>query len=314
MQLRVDRGSLSVQNGFTHYPQQRETWRFFPGDWRLPSRIVVLDVDGSLSFDALSWLATHDVPLVNINWRGEVVNVISASGQIEIPERVKSQVMARNKDGGFGISLRLIKEKITNSVATLQHVFPKSAAIDFAVDKLEAELALLKRNPPSSVSQLMGVEGRVGYAYFNAWRTLPIKWKGIDRHPIPDDWHQVGRRSSKLGNKFHPNRNATHPVNAMLNYGYGILESRVRMQVIAAGLDPTTGYLHGKARGKHGLVYDLMEPLRPIVDRIVLNFVQAYTFQRADFALRADGGCRLNPQMVRQLVKVVLRGLELSDR
>jgi CRISP-associated protein Cas1 len=73
VRLRVERGSLLVQNGFTHYPQRQETWRFFPGDWRLPSQIVVLDVDGVLSFDALSWLSTHDVPLVQVNWRGEVV-------------------------------------------------------------------------------------------------------------------------------------------------------------------------------------------------------------------------------------------------
>ena len=62
--LRIDRGSLLVQNGFTHYPQRQETWRFFAGDWRLPSRIVVLDVDGGLTFDAISWLSAS-------NGRGE---------------------------------------------------------------------------------------------------------------------------------------------------------------------------------------------------------------------------------------------------
>src|SRR6185437_3342620 len=71
VKLRIDRGTLLVQNGFTHYPQKRETWRFFSGDWRLPSRIIVLDVDGSLSFDAVTWLAERDIPLVHINWKGE---------------------------------------------------------------------------------------------------------------------------------------------------------------------------------------------------------------------------------------------------
>src|ERR1039457_5237117 len=52
--LRVEKGSLLVRDGFTHYPQQQEMWRFFPGDWRLPSRIVVVDVDGGLSFAALN--------------------------------------------------------------------------------------------------------------------------------------------------------------------------------------------------------------------------------------------------------------------
>src|SRR5262249_13777235 len=34
VQLRLDRGTLFVRNGFTHYPQTREEWRLFPGDWR----------------------------------------------------------------------------------------------------------------------------------------------------------------------------------------------------------------------------------------------------------------------------------------
>jgi CRISPR-associated endonuclease Cas1 len=310
VKLRVERGTLYVQNGFTHYPQRQETWRFFPGDWRLPSRIVVLDVDGGLSFDALSWLSTHDVPLVQVNWRGDVVNVVSSRPEVTISDHVKLQIATQREDGGRRIALRLIKEKVANSIDTLRQAFPRSAAIDMAIEKLAAELTLLKRRPPDRVDQLMGVEGRVGYAYFNAWRTCSLKWKGTDRHPIPDDWHQIGRRSSKLGTQSHPNRNATHPVNSMLNYAYGILESQVRMQVAAAGLDPTIGIFHGKARGQHGLVYDLMEPQRPIVDRTVLKFVQAHTFHAADFSITSDGVCRLNPEMAKGVAKLVAKDLE----
>lgn len=151
----------------------------------------------------------------------------------------------------------------------------------------------------------MGVEGRVGYAYFNACRTCHISWKGTDRYPIPDDWHQIGRRSSKLGSTSHPNRFATQPVSAILNYAYGILESQVRMQVVAAGLDPTIGILHGNARGQPGLVFDLMEPLRPIVDRKILEFVQSRTFHAADFTLADNGNCRLNPELARNVVRTV---------
>ena len=303
--LRVEKVSLLVRDGFTHYPQQRETWRFFPGDWRLPSRIVVVDVDGGISFAALAWLSEHNIPLIQINWRGEIINVVSENLEKLISERFKSQLIARNSDGGLKIALKLISQKISNSIDTLCNAFPKSGNVDLAIKKLENEFNLLKRNPPQAVSQLMGVEGRVGYAYFDAWRTCQIKWKGTDRHPIPDDWHQIGRRSSKLGSTSHPNRFATHPINAMLNYAYGILESQVRMQVVAAGLDPTIGILHGNARGQHGLVYDLMEPLRPIVDRKVLEFVQSRTFYPADFTLANNGICRLNPELARNVVRAV---------
>jgi hypothetical protein len=35
--LRVEGGALTIQNGFTHYPQQREIIRYFRGDVALPS-------------------------------------------------------------------------------------------------------------------------------------------------------------------------------------------------------------------------------------------------------------------------------------
>ncbi len=94
----------------------------------------------------------------------------------------------------------------------------------------------------------------------------------------------------------------------MLNYAYGVLESQVRMQVRAAGLDPTIGILHGNARGQHGLVYDLMERLRPIVDRKVLEFVQSRIFHPADFTLSNNGMCRLNPELARSCFPHVSAG------
>jgi CRISPR-associated protein Cas1 len=102
---------------------------------------------------------------------------------------------------------------------------------------------------------------------------------------------------------LHSTRNAIHPINAMLNYAYGVLESHVSMQVVLVGLDPAVGILHGSARGQHGLMFDLMEPLRPIVDRKVLKSVQSRTFHSADFTLSNTGLCRLNLELARNLVR-----------
>jgi CRISPR-associated protein Cas1 len=100
-------------------------------------------------------------------------------------------------------------------------------------------------------------------------------------------------------------------VDAILNYAYAALESQVRIQIVSAGYDPTIGFLHtGRVgRRRHGFVLDLMEPLRPIVDRKVLEFVQAHTFHRADFTIRFDGVCRLNPEMGRQVVRAIASNL-----
>jgi CRISP-associated protein Cas1 len=305
VRLCVDHGTLWVRNGFTHYPQQREEWRFFSGDWRLPSRIVLLDGNGGITFDALSWLSNREIPLVQINWRGEVTNVIGLSFKTSDSMLAKSQLAARTNGRGLQVAKQLLMEKIANSVSTLRHALPRSGAVDAAVDKLKNDLELVKRHPPANLSRLMGVEGRVGYAYFNAWRVVPIRWKGIDLHPVPEDWHRIERRGSKVATLAHPNRNATHPVNSMLNYAYAILENQVRMQVLAAGLDPAIGFLHGSYSGKQGLVYDLMEPLRPVVDRKLLEFVQRQTFAAGDFTLASTGVCRLNPQLARNVVRAI---------
>ncbi len=76
---------------------------------------------------------------------------------------------------------------------------------------------------------------------------------------------------------------------------YGVLENEVRVHVVGTGLDPTIGCLHGNYKDKHALVFDLMEPLRPVVDRRILEFVQQTAFMSADFTLSSDGICRLNP-------------------
>jgi CRISPR/Cas system-associated endonuclease Cas1 len=51
------------------------------------------------------------------------------------------------------------------------------------------------------------------------------------------------------------------------------------------------------------LVFDLLEPLRPIADRKVLDLVQSHTFHPADFTIRSDGVCRLNPEMTEHVLR-----------
>jgi CRISP-associated protein Cas1 len=51
--------------------------------------------------------------------------------------------------------------------------------------------------------------------------------------------------------------NASDEINALLNYRYAILESEVRKDINATGLDPAIGFLHELADSKTPLVYDL---------------------------------------------------------
>jgi len=92
----------------------------------------------------------------------------------------------------------------------------------------------------------------------------------------------------------------------MLNYGYAVLESQVRIAIAEVGLDPSIGYLHVCQPGRQALVYDLMEPHRPQVDREVLAFIRSQAFSPQDFVIDARGVCRLHPELARHIVAIVL--------
>ena len=308
MCLRVDHGALVVRNGFTHYPQVAEEHRFFRGDRNLPSRIIVLDGSGSLSFDVLSWLSEQSVPLIRIDWRGEVVTALGSGHSVD-QRRVAAQLDARRNGRALPFAISLIREKILNSIETLRGALPHSLTREVTIAKLHQSARGLAKRPPHSIRELLGVEGRAAFTYLNSWQSLPFRWEGTGRHPIPDEWYQIGQRQSFVGKKPR-NNNASHPVNAILNYAYAVLESQVRIQIVAAGYDPTIGLLHSgrMGRGRHDFVLDLMEPLRPLIDRQVLQFVQAHTFRAADFTIRSDGVCRLNPDMARLIVRLIASG------
>jgi len=59
------------------------------------------------------------------------------------------------------------------------------------------------------------------------------------------------------------------PVNAGLNYGYGILKALCFKSLLLAGLDPYVGFLHVDKSGRPSLVLDFMEQWRPRVDAVV---------------------------------------------
>ena len=302
--LRIEGGALNIQNGFTHYPQQREIIRYFRGDVALPERIILLDGSGSISFDVLSWLAEQKVALIRIGWKGDIVCVAGAQGYSANPFRVKWQLETRENPAKRNDFCRsIITQKIEASILTLEKSIRRSDQWERAMKSLYAALSRLEEKPPENISELRALEANCAASYFRSWVGIPIKWRGTSRRPIPANWHSIGQRSSPY--HLAGNRDAAHPVNAILNYAYAALESEIRIKAISEGYDPTIGIMHEGSDGSSKFIFDLMEPQRPKVDRAVLDFVKGHVFDPADFVIRVDGICRLNPEMARMVVAKV---------
>jgi CRISPR-associated endonuclease Cas1 len=301
VRLTVDHGTLLVRHGFTHYPQQEQKHRFFPGDLKLPSRIILLSTDGSISLGVARWLSEQRVPLVILDYRGAVVSVLGTETTASDLSLRRAQMEAVSNGAGLRVACRLIEQKLENSLTTLESI-RESEERTHALMAVADGLKQLRHDPPANADELRWLEGLTAVAYFAAWRRIPVIWKRTGKHPIPTEWKQVGTRADLLSSR---NRHARHPVNAMLNYGYAVLESQVRVAVSKLGLDPTIGYLHSNRSGRQALLYDLMEPFRPQVDRRILELVRTMVFEPRDFVVDAKGVCRLHSQLARHVTQLI---------
>ncbi len=130
-------------------------------------------------------------------------------------------------------------------------------------------------------NKLMGYEGNVGKKYFKALSFL-----------VPERYQFSGR-------SFRP---AKDEFNCLLNYGYGVLYSKVEKACIIAGLDPYVGLLHTDGYNKKSFVYDVIEPYRHYIDRIVMKLIAAKKVKKEDFD-KVHGGVSLNEEGKKLLIK-----------
>ena len=115
----------------------------------------------------------------------------------------------------------------------------------------------------ATVDVIRGYEGAAAAAYFGVFglllRNPTFSFEGRNRRPPRD------------------------PVNAMLSFGYTVLGSLLESEIEAVGLDPAVGFLHLPAYGRPSLMLDLLEELRPVVDRLTLKLVNLGQLTPGDF-------------------------------
>jgi CRISPR-associated protein Cas1 len=305
--MRIEHGALVIRDGFTHYPQEQEAYRFFPSDLALPPRIMLLDGSGTLSFDVLSWLCEQGVALVRVKWNGEIAMAANGTGYAADPAKVQWQRETRaDETKRLAFAAELIGRKLIASRQTLEsHVAPSSTR-DAAIGKIQTGIDRLKRETFLAISAIFAIEGECAGAYFAAWKSVAMRWTGTARRPIPEEWRRFTSRSSLLSGIKPKNRMASHPINAMLNYAYTVRQTQLQIDAVAHGYDPTIGIMHNRHQGSPAYILDLIEPERPKVDATVLALIDRHTFAADDFVIRRDGVCRLSPQLARTVAGLVL--------
>ncbi len=304
--LRVRNHALQVTDGFPLEGPQ-ETRRVTRATSRV-DRLLFLAGSGVVTVDALDWCAENGVPVVAVGQGGEPRwTLLPGTGGAWQAALRRAQALAPFTEAGTGIARALITRKVTGQrdvlldlAGRLGHL-PRDAWPHLAVPGAAAALGLLlpRLEQAATIPALRQVEAEAADVYWSGWCGLPLHFAPPSyRKRVPDYWRTFAGRGSPLGTG---NRNAADPANALLNYAYALLDAEARIACHEAGLDPYLGILHTDTETRRSLVYDVMEPARPVADRLVLDLLLSHAFRPGELHLLRDGRCRLDQDLARRL-------------
>lgn len=229
------------------------------------SEVVVASRGVTLSSDLIEELCQRGIRLSFLTGGGKPYAMLSSPMLTATVISRREQLAALADERGVEFAKLIVAGKLTNQERLLRYFgkYLKQADPErFArVDRLADQIADLRPAVQRIAGQriddvrdsLMGYEGTGGRLY----------WEGVKEI--------ISQRGEFMGREH---RGATDAVNALLNYGYGILYSQVWGAVLNAGLEPFAGFLHVDRPGKPSLVLDLVEEFRqPVVDRTVIAHI-----------------------------------------
>jgi len=200
--------------------------------------------------------------------------------------KVKQYEKYLNPDLRLYIAGQILKPKVRSSLSLLKAL---SDFYDIDFSTINKEIEMIDYN---NINSLMIYEGRIASAY---WSKLTKIFNSLVR-----DFYFEGRKNLS----YSRNMNASDPINALLNYGYTILESMVRKYINTIGLDASIGYLHEIAPSKHPLVYDLQELFRYVIDYSVIELLEI-KLKKSDFTTTENYHIRLKPNTAKLLIEKI---------
>lgn len=159
---------------------------------------------------------------------------------------------------------------------------------------------LTKLQSCTTLEALRACESVAGRWYWQTLASTPVKFAGPWQAGVPDHWRTAGARTSPPSG-FKSSRKAATPFHALINYGYAILETEATVVLQAHGFDPGMGILHTDKRYRGSHAHDLMEPVRPVIDGLVVDLVRRRPLARGDVYETREGVCRVGVTLARTL-------------
>ncbi len=249
---------------------------------------LVLHGAVALSTPALALLLDEGVSVAFVTTRGRYRGELAGPLSKDVFRRIAQ--VDRSRDPAFRLAFAsdLVRLKLARTDETLRRFaanHPEPALLEAA---RRVRCAAERIPDAGDLDRLRGLEGEAAAAWFGVLGRMlrnGMEFPGRRRRPPPD------------------------PVNALLSYLYVLVAAEAASAVAAVGLDPAIGFYHDLRYGRASLALDLLEPLRPLIERFALAVLNTRVLRAEHFVQCGPAGVRLRDGARSRLLRAYERRL-----
>lgn len=190
------------------------------------------------------------------------------------------------------VARSMIAGKIRNSRTLLR----RNSRVKLAAPHDQLRALSLSARSADSPERLLGIEGAAAKIYFGRFTTMMSDSIKVDVSAFDEN----GRTR----------RPPTDPLNALLSFTYALLVKDLTSTTYSVGMDPYMGLFHQPRFGRPALALDIAEEFRPLIaESVVLQVLNNGEIRESNFLKRA-GGCQLQPEGRKTVLRAYERRLQ----
>jgi CRISPR-associated protein Cas1 len=235
---------------------------------------VVVHGFGQVTTQAIQLCSHHDVAVLWLSSGGHFV-----AGTANSPGRVQQRIRQYAALSDEATRLRLTRQLVHAKVETQLRYLLRSTRGDaqtrlLSTPHIERIRETLRKIPlAESADTLRGLEGMAAKSYFAAFPQMLANSVPVQLRPD--------------GRSKRPPRDRC---NALLGFGYALIQTLVHRSIIAVGLEPAFGFFHRPRSAAPPLMLDVMELFRtPLWEIPLIGSINRGQWNIADdFELRGD--------------------------
>ncbi|MEW6133133.1 MAG: CRISPR-associated endonuclease Cas1 [Pseudomonadota bacterium] len=273
-------GTLYIDRKHVRLDLDAEALVFFENGERIgtvplgPLERIIVRGNVAVDTSLLGRLGARGIGLIVLDGRKREPSLFLPRRHKDAARRLAQYRAALDPAVCLAIARNIVRKKLAAQcdllAAKLESRHDARYELNRAVTGISGMLKRLDDQP--DLASLRGVEGFAANLYFTAFGALvppSLGFKGRNRRPPRD------------------------PVNAVLSLAYTLLDAEAVLAAHAAGLDPALGFYHQPSYGRDSLASDLIEALRPDIERWVLGLFNKQVLRADDFSTSTQTGCLL---------------------